>query len=530
MSGGEAVQPPIGLLEERGLQTAPDLSSSFGQFEISPLQEYEAGFDMDPSLFSPQPTYHEIYHDEYMQDENMESFCFEPLPSLRSHVQRYAYFAHMHQSSDKSCQETGHAAMSTFNSPASFMTASSPASFITARSAYNSPAYNLTMEPSPTMRIETILEEDATGPTLSRPLMKLQNDYHAALEQQNLIQPFDKELNWSGKGQHVTFLPGEKVPLKVLSHLGASLTATVEKVLCRRIAIARKTMRCSRKWAVADALREVYHLQNLRHFHIVQLVGSYVQGRNFSILMYPVAECHLGRFLDDTADMEDYQVDRYVFLASSLHCLTSAIAFVHEHTTKHMDIKPQNILVRSAFISDKYISFWSKKEWRVYLADFGLSRSFAAQDHSQTDGPTSRTPRYCAPEVYKYESRGRSSDIFSLGCVFLEILTTYYDLHPHDFAEFRRGDGDDESFHANMDKVSQWIEKLSESPDFFPPNLISIVEQMVRREPDQRPTAIHIKAFFASLPQESWFRSRPCCSQPPETYVVYDETLSTGTG
>lgn len=51
-----------------------------------------------------------------------------------------------------------------------------------------------------------------------------------------------------------------------------------------------------------DALTEVEHLQRLRHFHIVQLVGSYLQGRNFAILLYPVAACHLGTFLEDTAD------------------------------------------------------------------------------------------------------------------------------------------------------------------------------------------------------------------------------------
>ncbi|KAF1836863.1 kinase-like protein, partial [Decorospora gaudefroyi] len=100
-------------------------------------------------------------------------------------------------------------------------------------------------------------------------------------------------------------------------------------------------------------------------------------------------------------------------------CLTSAVAFIHGRTTKHMDIKPQNILIREIGSSP------FDPGWRVYLADFGLSRSFTSQDHSQTDGPTSRTPRYCAPEVYKSERRGRSADIFSLGCVFLEILTVY---------------------------------------------------------------------------------------------------------
>ncbi|KAH7090805.1 kinase-like domain-containing protein, partial [Paraphoma chrysanthemicola] len=252
---------------------------------------------------------------------------------------------------------------------------------------------------------------------ISGQLQRLRDDYYIELERHSIIQPFDKELNWSGKGQHITFRPSEKIPLTVLTQIGASVTASVHKVLCRRIALARKTMRCSRQWTILEAMREVYHLQNLRHFHIVQLVGSYLQGRNFCILMYPVVDYHLGTFLEDTADSRTVfsykEIRLQSFLLRSMGCMASALAYIHHSTTKHMDIKPQNILVRHC--EDKFTS------WRIYLADFGLSRSFASQDHSQTDGPTSRTPRYCAPEVYQYESRGRSADIFSLGCVFSEV-------------------------------------------------------------------------------------------------------------
>jgi serine/threonine protein kinase len=420
--------------------------------------------------------------------------------------------------------------MSVFGSPASFMTANSPASFMTARSTYTSPAMALMNEPSPVMRIQTIREDEPPEPNMSAPLKKLRNDYYDHLHEQNIIQPFDKEVNWSGKGQHVTFLPKDSVPLTVLSHLGSSLTATVDKVLCRRIALARKTMKCSRQWTIADALREVYHLQNLRHSHIVQLVGSYLQGRNFSILMYPVADCHLGTFLEDTADMlgdeeENFQIyQRTLFLRSSLSCLASAIAYIHEQTTKHMDIKPQNILVRK--LPDSRTS-----GWRIYLADFGLSRSFATQGHSQTDGPTSRTPRYCAPEVYHYEHRGRSADIFSLGCVFTEILSACSSNHPQEFADYRRGDSDDESFHANLPRALEWVDNnlVIIPPEYFvfddhtAAQFINLVKSMIDSDPGKRPTARAIQNSLAplSLILHHQGSDDACCSQPPEPYVSW---------
>jgi serine/threonine protein kinase len=418
-------------------------------------------------------------------------------------------------------QSIGFSPVSHFASPASFMSGNSPASFMTARSTYASPAFSTGNGISPAMRIATIREDEPLDPSMPAPLQKLQSDYYSHLRQQNIVQPFDKELNWSGKGQHVTFLPRDSVPLNVLSSLGASMTAKVEKVLCRRIALARKTMRCSRQWTIAEALQEVYHLQNLRHFHVVQLVGSYLQGRSFSILMYPVADCHLGTFLEDTADMGmpyDHEGRtilraRQLFLLQSMSCLTSAIAYIHEQTTKHMDIKPQNILVRE-------IGFELK--WRVYLADFGLSRNFSSQGHSQTDGPTSRTPRYCAPEVYKYEIRGRSADIFSLGCVFTEMLTVLHGKHPQDFAEFRRGQGDDESFHANLSRVDDWLSGLGDhnSLTYKTSRHEAVVRKMISYEPEARPAAstILIEHMLYNTPDLP-----SCCTLPPEQYVAYEE-------
>jgi serine/threonine protein kinase len=426
-------------------------------------------------------------------------------------------------------QTVNQSPMSDFSSPASFMTASSPATFLSARSAYNSPAYLSASGYSPATRIETIREDKPPVPGLSAPIQQLHSDYYVFLREQNLIQPFDAELNWSGKGQHVTFAPQEQIPLTVLSHLGSSNTAIVDKVLCRRIALARKVMRCNRRWTVADALREVYHLQNLRHSHIVQLVGTYVQGRNLAILMYPVADYHLGTFLEDTSDLRDAHTGthapRLLFLASTLYCLTSAVDHIHEHVTKHMDIKPQNILVRK--ISPQ------SEDWRVYIADFGLSRSFVSQDHSQTDGPTSLTPRYCAPEVYKHELRGRSADIFSLGCVFLETLTVCDSKDLQEFGDYRSSDSGDQSFHANLNKLQEWASGLritsstigtlrtGTSKIIFNYNLTDLLKSMLDLKPSERPTAKQILNYFTSLPYFTVFRSRNCCQSPPEPYTEY---------
>lgn len=419
--------------------------------------------------------------------------------------------------------------LSGLNSPSSFASAfshNSTTSFMTAHSNFGSPVLSHTT--SPARRFVTIREEDSTKAALPEPLLKLGENYYEGLRRQDLLLPLDEELNWSGKGQHVIFEPNESVPLIMISRLGSSYTATVDKVLCKRIAIARKTIRCPQKWKAQDALQEVYHMQNLRHFHIVQLVGTYLQGRRFSILMYPAADCHLKDFLDHASYLKNdpgFKLDhvhRLSFLASSLGCLASAIAHVHDHTTKHMDIKPQNILVKS--------TRHSSPTWRIYLADFGLSRSFEPGDQSQTDGHASRTPRYCSPEVYEGETRGRSADIFSLGCVFLEILTVYSGNDLDEFTDYRHKL--DTSFHANLDGVNDWID-LTIHPSMIKPDvhsgelldLLRMIRKMVDRDPFQRPTAQALRQFFASLQHLSQFKALSCCDQPAESYVAYDAQL-----
>ncbi|CAN9465284.1 unnamed protein product [Alternaria alternata] len=446
--------------------------------------------------------------------------------------------------------------ISAFDSPASFMTASSRATFFSARSTYNSPAYMSVSGYNPATRIKTIREDEPPAPGLSAPLVQLHKDYYSRLREREIIQPFDKELNWSGKGQHVTFSDTDVIPLSHISHLGSSMSASVDKVLCRRVALARKTMRCNRRWTVGDALREVYHLQNLHHYHIVQLVGTYFEGRNFSILMYPAADMHLGRFLEDTLDMDmGASMERRIFLSSTLGCLTSAVAFIHGHTTRHMDIKPQNIVVRQASLNKR------NPDWRIYIADFGSSRSFSSQDHSQTDGPTSRTPRYCAPEVYKCERRGRSADVFSLGCVFLEILTAICHIDLHKFTDARRGDGDDESFHANLDRTTEWARRnLCASPsnlkdfgwavadDVVLKFVAELAIGMVAQEPENRLIAAgvcgHLMRGRSILPgpllisgqartteiKHRFFSPKSCCDSGPEPYEAYEPPFGTKPG
>ena len=74
---------------------------------------------------------------------------------------------------------------------------------------------------------------------------------------------------------------------------------------------------------------------------------------------------------------------------------------------RHKDIKPENVVIDHFGLP--------------ILTDFGLSKHFETGHHS--DGPTAKTLKYADPEAMSETTRDERSDIFSLGCVFLEMAT-----------------------------------------------------------------------------------------------------------
>lgn len=370
--------------------------------------------------------------------------------------------------------------------------------------------------------------QDATGNDASSsdsrvgamaPPPKPKTEYMKAIQARGLVLPLDQELNWSGKangGQHVEFAKGEELPFKVLGTIGASLTATVDKIRCRRILLARKTMLCGRRISLHDALAEVEHLQKLRHPHIVQLVGSYLQGKRFSVLIYPVADYDLGKFLENISDIiqssshptftsKGQEVEA---LWSFFGCLTDALNYIHSQATRHLDIKPGNILVKKGPYRFGH---------RVYIADFGISKSFSSLDHSQTDDPIPRTPKYCAPEVWERGMYGRAADIFSLGCVFTEMLTPLAGKDLDEFADFRSQGGERKgAFRESLSQVTVWmrgIQLILDREKYQAPwlqgNLVDAILDMLEDQPDQR-----------LLPQDLWFERHFCsiCRETRETF------------
>jgi serine/threonine protein kinase len=232
------------------------------------------------------------------------------------------------------------------------------------------------------------------------------------------------------QGRHRHFTAGEPLPFEIRNRLGAGGYSQVDRIQSRVSSRSYALKRIRRRTVFGNDTKEAMKrfkaevdiMRSLRYRHIVEFIGSYTDKTFLGIITAPVADMDLAIFLNTLCGcLENGSPSnkaRANEMSSSLRsffgCLAAALAYLHDNRVRHKDIKPQNILI---------------SQGTVLFTDFGLSRHFADAQGSTTSGLTAATPRYSPPEVAAYEQRNTSADVWSLGCVYLEMLAA---LKGHD--------------------------------------------------------------------------------------------------
>lgn len=223
---------------------------------------------------------------------------------------------------------------------------------------------------------------------------------------------------------------------------------------------------------------EVSIMEKLPHLHITSLIFPDYDKDTFSILMLPVADYHLLHFLQQKCINASYPRTELTHLTSWFGCLVSALAFAHSRKIKHEDIKPTNILI---------------KDHQPFLADFGCAKDFSGLEGStSTDIMAFNTPGYLAPED---PPRGRAGDIFSLGCVFSEMITVRQSCTLDEYQRFRYCPNRDNpyAFRGNLPQVYKWLEQLKRPNDEVGELLIEQTLKMLEQDINCRPEAKEVK-------------------------------------
>ncbi|CAH8847588.1 unnamed protein product [Trichobilharzia szidati] len=144
--------------------------------------------------------------------------------------------------------------------------------------------------------------------------------------------------------------------------------------------------------------------------------------------------------------------------------LIKAVSFLHSQSIVHLDIKPENILLRHPF-----------PQCEIALCDFGLAKYLKKNEIIRD---LVGTPDYAAPEILNYDPIHFTTDMWSVGVVVYYLLTS-------------------ESPFWNESKEQTFLNvcqlKISYDEHLFQditPQAISFIKRLIQKDPRDRPSAV----------------------------------------
>ncbi|KAI4644235.1 hypothetical protein J4E93_006135 [Alternaria ventricosa] len=167
------------------------------------------------------------------------------------------------------------------------------------------------------------------------------------------------------------------------------------------------------------------------------------------------------------------------------------------------------------------------KNREVYITGFSSSLDWSDRDGDESEGrPESITRRYAAPEVISYEAQSSYSDIWSLGCVYLQMWTI---LRGGSKDDLEAHIGDDRGYSSTDIDLEAWIARMEALPGPRSDNLPSEwIRKMLQHDRKQRPTAHALRSMIqeasAELDAEHMFIGQCCLHEDKETEGVAPST------
>jgi len=228
---------------------------------------------------------------------------------------------------------------------------------------------------------------------------------------------------------------------------------------------------------------ELIVLRKIRNHssHYVSLVCGYTDPHFVGILMEPVADYNLGNYLDGFWEEPGGRDES--LLAGFFGCLATALAKLHFHcNVRHKDIKPTNILVKGQ---------------NVLLTDFGMALDWSGTGHTTTAQELQRSEKYAAPETSDGEKRNSKADIWSLGCVFLEIAAVLKGMLRSEVEDILEKNGTGSAnYRQNQQGIKVVIKTLKERNAKCGNAPLEWVEEMLQRDKEARPNAQKLRAMI----------------------------------
>ncbi len=157
----------------------------------------------------------------------------------------------------------------------------------------------------------------------------------------------------------------------------------------------------------AKFIKEAQMIARLDHPNIIPIYDIFEENNTAYYVMKYVDGGSLGDIVKRNGAMAEAEAVRYI------RGVASALAYIHQRSVNHLDIKPGNIMLLKA-------------ENQPLLIDFGLSKHYDDSGEQTTSTPGGVSHGYAPIEQYKQggvASFSPASDIYSLGATLYYLVT-----------------------------------------------------------------------------------------------------------
>jgi len=201
--------------------------------------------------------------------------------------------------------------------------------------------------------------------------------------------------------------------------------------------------------------REITIMERLSHPHIVRNYGGGIMDGQY---FYAMQLLEHGTLRDQLRQNGPFNWQQTAAFAAQI---SSALQHAHNHGIIHRDLKASNLFFGS--------------EGQLILGDFGIARDIHEADVTH-DGITVGTYAYMSPEQICADKQiSGKADLYSLGCVMVEMLTGKPPFAGLNFAQIW-----DQHLHKQPSRMS---ELGIECPEW----LEELIMQLLEKDPERRP-------------------------------------------
>ncbi|WEW56594.1 ATP binding [Emydomyces testavorans] len=164
-----------------------------------------------------------------------------------------------------------------------------------------------------------------------------------------------------------------------------------------------------RKTSMVNALKqEISLLQGLQHSNIVQYLGTSTDDQYLNIFLEYVPGGSIATML------KQYNTFQEPLIRNFVRQILSGLSYLHSRDIIHRDIKGANVLVDN--------------KGQIKISDFGISKRVEASTMLGTGSAHLHRPSlqgsvyWMAPEVVRQTAHTKKADIWSLGCLVVEMF------------------------------------------------------------------------------------------------------------